>query len=84
MIWQGQSVVSFVGIRFGSFDVDDLKLNTLGGKIGYLPIKLLHNLINYEKKATKVMLGWRFYLEWRRFFTNSQNKVRPIYSVIRR
>ena len=55
MIWQGQSVVSFVGIRFGSFDVDDLKLNTLGGKIGYLPIKLLHNLINYEKKATKVM-----------------------------
>ena len=31
MIWQGQSVVSFVGIRFGSFDVDDLKLNTLGG-----------------------------------------------------
>ena len=55
MIWQGQSVVSFVGIRFGSFDVDDLILNTLGGIIGYLPIKLLHILINYEKKATKVM-----------------------------
>ena len=52
MIWQGQSVVSFVGIRFGSFDVDDLILNTLGGIIGY---KLLHMLINYEKKATKVM-----------------------------
>ena len=53
MIWQGQSVVSFVGIRFGSFDVDDLILNTLGGIIGML--KLLHILINYEKKATKVM-----------------------------
>ena len=51
MIWQGQSVISFVGIRFGSFDVDDLILNTLGGIIG----SLLHMLINYEKKATKVM-----------------------------
>ena len=77
-------MVSFVGIRFGIFDVDDLILNTLGGIIGYLSIKLLHILINYEKKATKVMLRWRFYLEWKRFFTNSQNKVRPIYSVIRR
>ena len=55
MIWQGQSVVSFVGIKFGSFDVDDLKLNTLGGKNRVFAKKLLHMLINYEKKATKVM-----------------------------
>ena len=50
-------MVSFVGIRFGSFDVDDLILNTLtlGGIIGYLPIKLLYIFINYEKKAIKVM-----------------------------
>ncbi|MDF2855395.1 MAG: VanZ family protein [Neobacillus sp.] len=27
--------------EFGSFDVDDLILNTLGGAIGYLPFKLL-------------------------------------------
>jgi glycopeptide antibiotics resistance protein len=27
---------------FGSFDVDDLILNTLGGMIGYLSIKLIH------------------------------------------
>ena len=51
MIWQGQSVVSFVGIRFESFDVDALILNILGGIMG----ELFHLLINYEKKATKVM-----------------------------
>ncbi|MGE7879264.1 VanZ family protein [Peribacillus muralis] len=28
--------------ELGSFDVDDLILNTLGGVIGYLPIKLVH------------------------------------------
>ncbi|WP_077296482.1 VanZ family protein [Virgibacillus pantothenticus] len=27
--------------KFGSFDVDDMLLNTLGGVLGYLPIKLL-------------------------------------------
>jgi glycopeptide antibiotics resistance protein len=27
---------------FGSFDVDDLILNTLGGMLGYLSIKLIH------------------------------------------
>jgi glycopeptide antibiotics resistance protein len=27
--------------RLGSFDVDDLLLNTAGGMIGYLPFKLL-------------------------------------------
>ena len=48
-------MVSFVGIRFGSFAVDDLILNILGGIIGYLPIKLFHILINYEKKVIKVM-----------------------------
>lgn len=34
--------------EFGSFDVDDLILNTLGGMLGYLPIKLLL-LINHSK-----------------------------------
>ncbi|KWW17539.1 MULTISPECIES: VanZ family protein [Peribacillus] len=29
----------------GSFDIDDLILNTLGGVIGYLPIKLVHIFI---------------------------------------
>ncbi|MEE6449437.1 VanZ family protein [Gottfriedia acidiceleris] len=33
---------------FGSFDIDDLILNTLGGLLGYLPIKLIQ-LINNRK-----------------------------------
>ena len=37
--------------EFGSFDVDDLILNTLGGVIGYLPIKLINYLIvNFQNK----------------------------------
>lgn len=30
---------------FGSFDIDDLILNTLGGILGYLPIKLIYLII---------------------------------------
>jgi glycopeptide antibiotics resistance protein len=36
--------------RFGSFDVDDLILNTLGGMLGYLPIKLFHLFISYKQR----------------------------------
>ncbi|MFJ5715983.1 VanZ family protein [Neobacillus sp. NPDC093127] len=36
--------------KFGSFDVDDLILNTLGGMLGYLPIKLIWVFINQGKK----------------------------------
>ncbi|MBW7644751.1 MULTISPECIES: VanZ family protein [Geobacillus] len=34
----------------GSFDIDDLILNTLGGVMGYLPIKLIYLTINSKKK----------------------------------
>ncbi|WP_312476386.1 VanZ family protein [Neobacillus sp.] len=36
--------------EFGSFDVDDLILNTLGGILGYLPIKLVLFIIHSKKK----------------------------------
>ncbi|MFL6562606.1 MAG: VanZ family protein [Bacillus sp. (in: firmicutes)] len=36
--------------EFGSFDVDDLILNTLGGILGYLPIKLVILLTRFKKK----------------------------------
>ena len=39
---------------------------------------------NYISKFSLDYEGWRFYYEWRRFFANSQNKVRPKYSVFRR
>ena len=38
---------------FGSFDIDDLILNTFGGLLGYLPIKLIL-LINNRKKNLKI------------------------------
>jgi glycopeptide antibiotics resistance protein len=34
----------------GSFDIDDLILNTLGGVMGYLPIKLIYLTINSKRK----------------------------------
>ncbi|MDA1477140.1 VanZ family protein [Bacillus changyiensis] len=34
---------------FGSFDVDDLILNTLGGMIGYIPVKLIGMYINHRQ-----------------------------------
>ena len=36
--------------EFGSFDVDDLILNTLGGILGYLPIKLVILFTRIKKK----------------------------------
>lgn len=36
--------------KFGSFDVDDLILNTLGGMLGYLPIKLIWIFIVQKQK----------------------------------
>ncbi|EKN71541.1 hypothetical protein BABA_00865 [Neobacillus bataviensis LMG 21833] len=36
--------------EFGSFDVDDLILNTIGGILGYLPIKLAFHFIDSKKK----------------------------------
>lgn len=37
---------------FGSFDVDDLILNTLGGVLGYLPIYFASLMIKYKQKKT--------------------------------
>ncbi|MFJ7976805.1 VanZ family protein [Peribacillus sp. NPDC096379] len=39
--------------KFGSFDIDDLILNTLGGILGYLPIKLCQLYINSKRKHLK-------------------------------
>jgi glycopeptide antibiotics resistance protein len=39
--------------EFGSFDVDDLILNTLGGMLGYIPAKLLLHIINLIKKTNR-------------------------------
>lgn len=36
--------------RFGSFDVDDLILNTIGGMIGYIPVKLASVYMNRSQK----------------------------------
>ena len=36
--------------RVGSFDVDDLILNTLGGMLGYLLLRLVGRWRNHEKK----------------------------------
>ncbi|MEH6905212.1 VanZ family protein [Neobacillus drentensis] len=36
--------------EFGSFDVDDLILNTVGGILGYLPIKLFLLFTGYKMK----------------------------------
>ncbi|MGG1678973.1 VanZ family protein [Neobacillus sp. NRS-1170] len=36
--------------EFGSFDVDDLILNTLGGFLGFLPIKIIHFFSKFKKK----------------------------------
>lgn len=42
--------------RFGSFDVDDLILNTLGGMIGYIPIKLVSLYINHRRGEQKSVM----------------------------
>jgi len=36
--------------EFGSFDVDDLILNTIGGILGYIPFKLAFLFIDSKKK----------------------------------
>ncbi|MFK9092049.1 VanZ family protein [Bacillus salipaludis] len=43
--------------EFGSFDVDDLILNTIGGILGYLPIKLAILIFQskHKKNATKMI-----------------------------
>ncbi|MGM0846647.1 MAG: VanZ family protein [Bacillota bacterium] len=43
-------VTQFV-FKFGSFDVDDAILNTLGGILGYLPIKLFFHLKNKNEQS---------------------------------
>lgn len=35
---------------FGSFDIDDLILNTFGGVLGYLTIKFIYLIIHSKKK----------------------------------
>lgn len=42
--------------RFGSFDVDDLILNTIGGMIGYIPIKLVSVYIKHRQGEQKSVL----------------------------
>ncbi|MED4228797.1 VanZ family protein [Neobacillus cucumis] len=37
--------------EFGSFDVDDLILNTLGGILGYIPIKIILSIVKYKEKT---------------------------------
>lgn len=37
--------------EFGSFDVDDLILNTLGGILGYIPIKIVLFIITSKRKG---------------------------------
>ena len=39
--------------EFGSFDVDDLILNTFGGMLGYIPAKLLLRIIKSRKKTNR-------------------------------
>ncbi|MGE8081427.1 VanZ family protein [Peribacillus loiseleuriae] len=41
--------------KFGSFDVDDLILNTLGGALGYLPIYSTFLIIKYQKKQQELI-----------------------------
>ncbi|MEH7107720.1 VanZ family protein [Bacillus sp. JJ1764] len=36
--------------EFGSFDVDDLILNTVGGILGYLPYKITNLFIHFQKR----------------------------------
>lgn len=43
--------------RFGSFDVDDLILNTLGGMIGYIPIKLVIMYIEHRRGEPKSLMN---------------------------
>jgi glycopeptide antibiotics resistance protein len=37
--------------EFGSFDVDDLILNTLGGILGYIPIKIILIIVKHKKNT---------------------------------
>ena len=39
--------------RFGSFDVDDLILNTLGGIVGYLFVKVVVNSVETRQNTTE-------------------------------
>jgi glycopeptide antibiotics resistance protein len=41
----------------GSFDVDDLILNTLGGILGYMPIKLTYRMIHYRKRQLNMNMS---------------------------
>ncbi|WP_462412773.1 VanZ family protein [Neobacillus sp. Marseille-QA0830] len=41
--------------KFGSFDVDDLILNTLGGILGYIPFKLALFIWHLKKNKTTVI-----------------------------
>ena len=43
--------------RFGSFDVDDLILNTVGGMIGYIPVKVVSRYVRRRRKEQKRTLG---------------------------
>ncbi|KYD21862.1 hypothetical protein B4110_0189 [Parageobacillus toebii] len=38
----------------GSFDVDDLILNTLGGILGYVPAKWIHRMIYYRERRLRM------------------------------
>jgi len=38
--------------KFGSFDVDDLILNTVGGVVGYIPVMLV---IKYKEKRQEYL-----------------------------
>jgi glycopeptide antibiotics resistance protein len=40
--------------EFGSFDVDDLILNTVGGILGFIPIKLVLLFTHLKKKTIKI------------------------------
>lgn len=44
--------------EFGSFDVDDLILNTLGGILGYIPIKLIRF---FKKNRRRKKRPWFFF-----------------------
>jgi glycopeptide antibiotics resistance protein len=45
-----------ISLGLGSFDVDDLILNTLGGVIGYLLIKFIYLIFISQKKRIRVAL----------------------------
>lgn len=44
--------------KFGSFDVDDLILNTLGGVLGYIPIYAILSFVNYKKRKNSISINY--------------------------